>query len=379
MIKQLARKFRTLVDTLDDYSAEPLASFAALDKGLEDRHRPAPPELLDRLIAAYRAAKRDQASVGPCYHPNGEWYPLIEQKLALLVQDGSVLMNSVENFFRSGLGHDFIDGTYGTLRHTKTRLQFINAVLHDFRVWRNLTDEPLDVLDIPPAGNPFGLVIDDHLIIPTSFRHHYMARKAANLIDDEGIIAEIGGGYGGLAYFALASPWIRYVDFELPEVLLCASYWLCSVLPDRKIALYGEGNPDEVLANLDRYDAVLYPNFCLPKLADRSVDLFVNTRSLSEMSRDTVDEYLGQINRTSKTAFLHENSDIPLVQKGHKEVAASSFPLGDFRLLSKTPSPWRAGVGRYFEYLCERRPTPAAQHPRLPRDGRPVGEPSVTA
>ena len=48
MISKLIRKLRTLADTLHDFYGEPLASFQALEKGLEDRRRPVPPELVSR-------------------------------------------------------------------------------------------------------------------------------------------------------------------------------------------------------------------------------------------------------------------------------------------------------------------------------------------
>jgi hypothetical protein len=144
------------------------------------------------------------------------------------------------------------------------------------------------------------------------------------------------------------------VDIDLPEILLLASYWLCSTQPGRKIALYGEQDPKWVLDNMENYDAILFPNFCLPLLPKDSVDVFVNTHSLSEMRAETVQEYLGQIARTCRRYFLHENSDKAAYTLGHTEIPASSFSLHGFRMLNKALSPWRAGGGRYREFLYER-------------------------
>lgn len=181
-----------------------------------------------------------------------------------------------------------------------------------------------------------------------------MAQKAVALLRGRGVLAEIGGGYGALGYYALLTPGVHYVDFDLPEVLLVASYWLCGALPKKRIMLFGESDTKAVLTNLECYDAVLFPNFCLRELPDDSVDVFLNTRSLSEMASETIEEYLRHVSRCCTHYFLHENSDKALESPGHTEIVASSFSLPRFRMLSKTLSPWKAGAGRYREFLYQR-------------------------
>jgi putative sugar O-methyltransferase len=52
----------------------------------------------------------------------------------------------------------------------------------------------------------------------------------------------------------------------------------------------------------------LLPNYKLPDLEDKSIDVFYNFHSLSEMEFPTIDEYIQQIGRTTKLHFFHENS-----------------------------------------------------------------------
>lgn len=358
MISTLARKTRTLIDTFHDFYREPLASFQALEKGLEDRRQPVPPEVVARVLQAYEAAKRDQQSAGAQYQPNGEWTTLIEAKLKAFRDRGS-MGEVLGSFFRDeeafvGLC-DYATPPYlRSNRNLMTRVLFVNSMLHDYRTWTELTGKNLEAIRVPWAGNPFGYFIDGTLAVPANFRHHYTAEKAAALLGGKGVIVEIGGGWGDVGYFALMHPGVHYVDFDLPEILLLASYWLSSTLPNRKIALYGEEDPKTVLANIEQYDAVLYPNFCLPLLPPNSADIFVNTHSLSEMRPETIREYLEQIGRTCKSYFLHENSDKPYHTLGHTEIPASTFSIEGFRLLNKAISPWRAGGGRYREFLYER-------------------------
>lgn len=338
MIPTLARKFRTLVDTWGDFWGEPPASFQALDKGLEDRRRPVLPELMSRMVAAYRAAKRDQQSAAAVYQANGEWAPVIRQKVKTF--ESQDFPEVLETFFRNAVFEGLCDyAAPAQLNGRMSRVLFVNHMLHDYRVWRELTGQNVEVLQAPWAGNPFGYFVDDTLTIPGSFRHHYMAGKAVALAGGAGVLAEIGGGYGELAYFVLRSGDVRYLDFDLPEVLLIASYWLCSAMPAGKIALYGENDPRSVLNNIESYDAIMFPNFSLPLLLNDSVDVLLNARSLSEMEAPTIREYLTQVTRTCRKYFLHENSDKAIYRWEHQEVPASSFPIDGFRLLSKTMSP----------------------------------------
>jgi putative sugar O-methyltransferase len=358
MISKFVRKARTLAETFHDFYREPLASFQSLEKGLEDRRQPVPPELVCRILNAYEAAKRDQQSAGAEYQANGEWTILIEAKLRAFRERGS-MGEVLGSFFRN---EDAFFGLsdYATLRYLKPhrnlmiRTLFVNSMLHDYRVWTELTGKKIESIRTPWAGNPFGYFIDGTLAVPATFRHHYVAEKAVALMGGKGVLVEIGGGWGDAGFFALRFPGVLYLDIDLPEIMLLASYWLCSTMPDRKIALYGEQDARTVLANMQNYDAILFPNFCLPFLPRDSADVFVNTRSLSEMRPETIQEYLGQIARTCRGYFLHENSDRPQFQLGHTEIPASSFALEGFRMLNKAISPWKAGGGRYREFLYER-------------------------
>ena len=358
MISRLVRKTRTLIDALHDFYREPLASFHALEQGLEDRRRDVPPQLVARVLTAYEAAKRDQQSSGAEYQANGEWASLAEAKVRAFCDRGS-MGEILGSFFRH---EDAFAGLtdYGTLsslksrRDLKTRVFFVNSILHDYRVWIELTGEKVEAIRAPWAGNPFGYFIDGTLEVPATFRHHYMAAKAVALMGSKGTLAEIGGGWGDVGYFALRFPGVHYVDIDLPEILLLASYWLCSVMPERNIVLYGEQDCKTALANIEKYDAILFPNFTLPLLPKDSVDIFLNTRSLSEMQSETIQEYLSQITRTCRRFFLHENSDKTHHNLGHIEIPASSFTIAGFQLLNKALSPWKAGGGRYREFLYQR-------------------------
>jgi hypothetical protein len=169
---------------------------------------------------------------------------------------------------------------------------------------------------------------------------------------------EIGGGAGTFAYYLLsACPGLTYIDFDLPDTLAITSYYLGAAYPDARMALYGEDDPERVLRHLSDYDFVLYPNFALTLLPDASVDLALNTRSLSEMSYDTVAEYIRQIGRCCRSYFIHENSTADRKVWYAPEVPAQAFPIDstEFKLLYQNLSPWRSGNGRFREHVLSKR------------------------
>ena len=61
--------------------------------------------------------------------------------------------------------------------------------------------------------------------------------------------------------------------------------------------------------NLDykNYDFVILPQNMIKKLKDESVDLVLNTSSLSEMKNETQDFYIKQIERIAKKYFYSVN------------------------------------------------------------------------
>lgn len=352
---KLLRKARTLLDAITDFRSHRMASLAAVDRGFEDRTQPASPQVVRRVLDSYLAAKRDQGTAAGIYQPSGEWVSLVAKRLQLLPADVGQLTTVLENMFRNEAVADIADRSDPKALSTSYRkVVFANAALHDYEVWQKLVGGDIGILNAPAVGNPCGYCIGDTLVMGSTFRHHYTISRILRLLNGPGVVAEIGGGYGGCGYFALREPGVTYFDFDLPEVLLIAAFWLCSTNATANIALYGESDPKKVLGEATRYDAVLYPNYCLPTLGDKSVDVFFNTRSLSEMDAQAIRVYLKDISRCTRSYFFQENSDLAFQTLGHVELPASTFEVDGFRLLSKTISPWYAGAGRYREFLYMR-------------------------
>ena len=59
--------------------------------------------------------------------------------------------------------------------------------------------------------------------------------------------------------------------------------------------------------NYKDYDIVILPQNMIKNLEDKSIDLVLNTSSLSEMKNETQDFYLSQIERITKRYFYSVN------------------------------------------------------------------------
>ena len=115
------------------------------------------------------------------------------------------------------------------------------------------------------------------------------------------IIAELGAGYGKLAYFLLRNFHDScYIDFDLPETLCVAAYYLMLVWPEKKVLLYGEEECDSF--SWSRYDLIFMPSWEIEKLERKSIDLFLNINSLGEMTGKAVNNYIHYI--TNSTIYF---------------------------------------------------------------------------
>lgn len=355
-----------------NFRSNPLADLSLLTQGLVDRPNPVEPDLhrriVNRVATAYYHTQARQSELPPAYRPVGEWDTSNKRRRqeyfeALNSENLDALSALLQNFFRNS----GVDGlwTYGYFSDTSggsdvVQKRIINGILQDFRTWKGVVGGDLSSVSPPPIGNPWGYPLEGNLIMPTSFRHHYFASRVENLLADieHPVVAEIGGGFGGFAYYLVSSSKaFTYINFDLPEVLLISSYYLLNAFPDKRVLLWME-NPNGELSHevIGQYDVILMPNFRLPQLPSSSVDLFINTASFSEMNMNVLTEYLNQVARTCKTYLYHENSDRAIPKGDGHEVPASRFPLPEdaFKLMEVSNSLWGGNGGRYKEYLYRR-------------------------
>jgi hypothetical protein len=318
-------------------------------------------ELLERICAAYIRSIQQEQFGQEAYKPTETWLQARQRSLkpfiqALLARDLASLGNMLQNFYRdpcsSGLlaAPNGMSRAYfsGAIRDVYRRF-YLGHVLYRFDYWMAQTNGRFRLRDLggPGIGNPFGLLIEGtHISVGAEYAH-YCAHRIACLLDGgKATIAEIGGGFGGMAYYLLRDrPSVKYLDFDVPERIALASYYLLKAFPRRKFILFGE----ERLTTeaLSRASGALMPTFALADAPSGSVDITFSSHSLSNLPAETIAEYINQIDHMTRGRFF-------LI--GNQHVCDSISDLierggAPFELKETRPSGWHsykisgAGVG----------------------------------
>jgi putative sugar O-methyltransferase len=310
-------------------------------------------EIVLKLSKSFNAAKQKQRSLPKCYLPDHEWKRILEVEWqhcydALSRSDVPVVASFLKNFFRNQGISGFWGGTevFEIFRNQKGKeAQARNeTMIRQFYAWLSAFPSiPLSELDAPKIGNPWGFDLSGNLLVEPVFEYHFQANYFRRLLSEikAPVVLEIGGGFGGLAFQLLkGGGQVKYVGIDLPENILIQSYYLSCAFPNARMLTYSSGFAGLDENTLNEYDIVMLPNFVLPNLATSMVDLIVNVRSLSEMSEETIEEYMKQVDRIGRLFFFHENIYAPRKDELFG-VPSSRFPvLHNFQLISASESRW---------------------------------------
>lgn len=296
-----------------------------------------------RIIAAYKKAKVVQAQSSPVYQVSNEWLPIYSRYIGRIMEvlereDIVALQESYNNFFRdncsSGLHGNTVDVPQhfsGDSINPAIHELYFNDCLHRFKLWWELTEMnyPISSLECPNIGNPYGYTLDGTFIRVGADYHHYYATIISRLVRSKAhtTVAEIGGGFGGMAYYLMRdNSNLTYVDFDLPENVALTSFYLLSAFPEKKIGLYGEIDFDS--EEIETYDALILPSFEMHRIRADSVDLSFNSYSLAEMSKETIENYIGHLNRfTSKFIFHVNHNKVSVVKASDFGISKDKFEL----------------------------------------------------
>lgn len=344
-----------------------------LEMGLQDHSakEPISGELLRRLLRAWRAMKKEPNELPEAYRIAGEWQAIISKAFYPLTkafeeEDTHSLNDLLQNFFRT-FGDSFGEPTDFTAAvHKRERCEHFRVYVAR---WVDLYGEEAIRDACPPLiGNPMGFQIDGALMTADSFRHNFYARRMLDLADDleHPIVCEVGGGFGGFAYHLLrrSQKSFKYIDYDIPVMCLVAAYYLTTAFPTKRIRLFGE--IDSMAEPVHDCDVAILPNFALPRLQDRSVDVCFNTCSFAEMDPPTVREYTSQFERVCRRFILYEDHSWSSSSKNayyqprggfkHWNLSGIEPSAVRFKRLYRIPSPFHADLfGEFFEWLYMRR------------------------
>lgn len=152
----------------------------------------------------------------------------------------------------------------------------------------------------PPACSYFGMPVNGKLLFAKSCEHIYSAWRLWELGGGAaGSICEIGGGYGGVAYYMVRMGLQRYTIFDLPRINVLQGYYLVKTLPETAVSLYGE--PEAGIRVLPYWESAKEP-------AGRFTAA-LNQDSFPEIAAVIVLDYLRDLRRSVAGPLLSINQE----------------------------------------------------------------------
>ena len=305
--------------------------------------------LLERICAAWIKANA-AAKLAPDVYQATPWWrmrqetSLVAVMRALATRDIPALSPMYRNFFRDRCSKGLVETPAGIAAIRSGALDrlavrhYLADLLYRIDCWRAQTGDRFKVSDLaaPAIGNPFGVDFDGSLVTAAAPYQHYCAQRVIRTLGaGRQTVVEIGGGFGGMAYYLLrCRPNLTYLDFDVPESLALTTYYLGTALPELRLLLYGENNfSDE---SITAAGAVLMPPFELEKLPVGCADVTISSHTTSDMSPQAMRAYLALIARFTRGHFFYI---------GHAEGAETMARILNesnygFRLLEKSSSQW---------------------------------------
>ncbi len=160
-------------------------------------------------------------------------------------------------------------------------------------------------LEEPVLGNPIDIRSGGRRIsqdLANSVREcSTVSRWCAPLETGRPTIAELGAGYGRLAFVFLAGTKARYVIFDIPPALYVSQWYLCRLFPERNVFRFRHFDRfGEIEAELERCDVAFFTPNQLLAFPDEYFDVFLSISTLPEMSLDQITNYLSAMARLAR-------------------------------------------------------------------------------
>ncbi|MFQ5787727.1 MAG: putative sugar O-methyltransferase [Thermodesulfobacteriota bacterium] len=241
----------------------------------------------------------------------------VKELIQAINSEDFVSLNSLlSNFHRLPFSHATGGGfgDYNAYRkHPLLYRYLFSYQWHKYRKTYLDSSYDLNEIDWPSVGNPVGMQVNGHVWSADVFRYYYYANQFLELFGEKEhpVICEIGCGFGAVTYATLKK------RKAIPESLIVSSYFLMTNFPNKKTLLFGEEDIGSI--NLEGFDMIFIPTYAIETLDDKTVDLFFNSNSFSEMKASSAKKYLDEIERICKKYFLHVNHTAEFTWKDENE------------------------------------------------------------
>jgi hypothetical protein len=212
-------------------------------------------------------------------------------------------------------------------------------------------------MDFPDIGAPYGVRANNSLITMEHPEHLYVALRINHAVRDylrdrDGNplnLAEIGAGFGGLAYWIIKLRQVKintYTIIDLPLINVLQGYFLANAFGVSAVKLYGETSHNNAVISI-------LPNFAFDSETKTDIDVLINENSMPEMSWAIVENYLGYAKKQVTGIFFSYNHEAYSVVNGAPQVCVPEVVerVGGFKRLSRNASWVRNG---YVEEVYQR-------------------------
>ncbi len=207
-------------------------------------------------------------------------------------------------------------------------------------VSKNDKESLLQNLSELDTGNPIRIWRKGKSIssdIAHSVRERGKLFEATNLKGDESLtIGELGAGHGRLAEIFGKTSNFRHIIFDITPALYVSQWYVKEIFPNEKIFEFRSfDNFNDIQEELDQCRFAFFTSNQIEKIPEDYLDIFINFKSLAEMQKRQVENFLHHIGRiTSKTFFSSQQ----IVSKN--PVEAELFTKESFAMNDK----WRLDV-----------------------------------
>ncbi len=203
------------------------------------------------------------------------------------------------------------------------------SALKDY-VYRKDKLKLLDRLTEPPIGNPFLVIYNNKEIsqdLSNSVHEFYSITEKVHMQKIRNI-AEIGAGYGRLAYvFLNAQPKASYCIIDIPPALFIAQEYLSRIFPKEKIFRFRPFSSfKEIKEEFEASRIKFIMAHQIELLPDKYFDLMITISSLHEMTREQIRNYLNQVNRLSN-GYFYTKQWIISYAKDNFRIRENEYPI----------------------------------------------------
>lgn len=289
---------------------------------------------MENIVAGYKKS-------APIYQPSLFWQEYADKHSRKLDTDGYANFKRTLNlnyfYFNVGIkSKQFFKQITGLLR--ETNLSFLK-ILFELRfedppksifpenrhIWlyklfmsllieKVRKDDHLELLaglSEPPVGAPFRIYWKGRLIsqdILNSILEFYVINEHVNLQSGSITrVAEIGAGYGRLAFVFLSALPAKYAIFDIPPALYVAQRYLSEIFPDRRIFKYRDFNDfEEIREEYENSRVAFFLPHQMELLPPKYFDVFASISSFGEMRHEQINNYFRLIDRLCRGFFYNK-------------------------------------------------------------------------